>query len=114
MFKPSDKEGKKGITLDLHVLPAARKSEFAGLHGDRLKVKVAAKPQDGAANAALQKFIAQSFSVPVSSVHILSGHKGRLKTVFIASAQKSAADQLAQQSQFLALAQKLSNAVPDS
>ena len=114
MLKPAEKEGKKGITLDLQVTPAARKNEFAGLHGDRLKVKVAAKAQEGAANAALIKFVSESFSVPLACVQILSGHKGRMKTLFIASSKKSQSEQIAEQTQFLKLAQKLSSAGPDS
>ncbi len=61
MLKLANREGKKGITLDLKVTPAAKVDAFAGIRGDRLKVKVAAEAEDGAANAALLKFMAENF-----------------------------------------------------
>ena len=38
------------ITLTLHIQPGAKKTEFAGLHGDALKIRLAAPPVDGKAN----------------------------------------------------------------
>lgn len=35
------------ITLTLHIQPGAKKTEFAGLHGDALKIRLAAPPVDG-------------------------------------------------------------------
>ena len=43
------------ITLTLHIQPGAKKTEFAGLHGDALKIRLAAPPVDGKANEALIK-----------------------------------------------------------
>ncbi|MHB1301370.1 MAG: DUF167 domain-containing protein, partial [Burkholderiales bacterium] len=40
-----------GITLTLHVQPGAKKTEVAGLHGDALKIRLAAPPVEGKANA---------------------------------------------------------------
>ncbi len=114
MLKLAQKEGKKGITLDLKVSPGAKANSFAGIQGDRLKVKIAAKAQEGAANAALLKFIAGSFAVPVSCVQILSGKTGRLKTVFVFSASSREPDQDAAQKQLLSVARKIANADPGS
>jgi len=49
-----------------------------------LRVRVAAPPVDGAANAALVKLIAKSFGVPKSAVEIRSGQNAREKALFIA------------------------------
>ena len=46
------------IMLTLHIQPGARKTEFAGQHGDALKIRLAAPPVDGKANAALIAFVA--------------------------------------------------------
>jgi len=69
------------LMLDLHVQPGARKSEFAGLHGDRLKLRIQAPPVEGRANAALLRFIAQACGVPVSRVALEHGSGGRHKRV---------------------------------
>ena len=71
------------MTLELHVQPGASRTEFAGKHGDRLKVRLAAPPQDGKANAALIEFLAQYYGVPRRKVRITSGLKSRQKRVVI-------------------------------
>ena len=50
------------ITLTLHIQPGAKKTEFAGLHGDALKIRLAAPPVDGKANEALIKFVADTLA----------------------------------------------------
>ena len=71
------------MILDLHVQPGASRSEFAGQHGTRLKVRLAARAVDGKANAALIDFLAAHYGVPKRSVRILSGLKSRQKRVEI-------------------------------
>lgn len=51
-----------------------------------LKVQIAAPAQEGRGNAALLKFLAQEFHVPVSAVNILAGKTGRQKLVRITAA----------------------------
>lgn len=109
MFKRSDREGKKGITLDLKVTPGAHASEFAGVQAERLRAKVAAKAVEGAANQALVKLIASTFNVSQSNITLLSGKTGRLKTVFIA-ADRSKGNEQAEQERLAAIAQSLINA----
>jgi hypothetical protein len=69
--------------LDLHVQPGASRSEFAGRHGERIKLRLAAPAADGKANAALVEFLAGHYGVPRRSVRILSGLKSRRKRVAI-------------------------------
>jgi hypothetical protein len=69
------------VILELHVQPGAARSEFAGRHGDRIKVRLAARAVDGKANEALIDFLSEHFNVPKRSVHILSGLKSRQKRV---------------------------------
>lgn len=71
------------MILDLHVQPGASRSEFAGQHGTRLKVRLAARAVDGKANAALIDFLAAHYGVPKRSVRIVSGLKSRQKRVEI-------------------------------
>ena len=69
------------ITLTLHIQPGAKRSEVAGLHGDALKIRLAAPPIEGRANEALLKFIAELFEVPQRQVELLRGAQSRHKTV---------------------------------
>jgi hypothetical protein len=69
------------ITLSLHVQPGAKKSSLAGLHGDALKIRLAAPPIEGRANEALLKFIAALFRVPVRNVYLKQGEQSRHKRV---------------------------------
>ena len=61
--------------------PGAKKSEVSGVHGDALKVRIAAPPVEGKANAALIEFLAEAFGVPKRNVTITRGETGRRKTV---------------------------------
>ena len=71
------------LILDLHVQPGAKRSEFAGRHGERIKLRLAAPAVEGKANAALIEFLADYFGVPRRNVSIVSGHKSRAKRVAI-------------------------------
>jgi uncharacterized protein len=71
------------ILLSLHVQPNARRNEIAGLHGDALKVKVAAPAVDNRANAALIEFLSETLGVPKSAIAIRRGSRGRRKLVEI-------------------------------
>ena len=71
------------ITLTLHVQPGAKRSEVSGLHGEALKIKLAAPPIEGRANKALQKFIAELFAVPLRQVELKQGAQSRHKVVAI-------------------------------
>lgn len=73
----------QGYLLKLHVVPGARKTEVAGLHGDRLKIKVAAPPEKGRANEVLLEFLARSLKVPRQVVHLTSGATSRAKVVAV-------------------------------
>ena len=74
------------ITLTLHIQPGAKKTEFAGLHGDALKIRLAAPPVDGKANEALIKFIAETLRLPKSAVNLKSGQTSRRKVLEVCGA----------------------------
>ena len=71
------------VTLTLHVQPGAKRSEIAGLHGEALKIRLAAPPIEGRANEALLKYIAQLFDVPMRQVELRQGGQSRHKVVAI-------------------------------
>lgn len=73
--------GDGRITLTLHIQPGAKKTEFSGLHGDALKIRLAAPPVDGKANEALIRFIAEKLNLPKSAVNLKSGQISRHKVL---------------------------------
>ena len=69
------------IRIEIYVQPRASKTEIAGMHDGRIKVRLAAPPIDGAANAALIDFIATKLAIAKSRVRIVAGATGRRKVV---------------------------------
>jgi uncharacterized protein (TIGR00251 family) len=78
------RDGDDALLLVLHVQPGAKRSEVAGLHGDALKIRLAAPPIEGRANEALLRFVADSFRVPLRNVELRQGVQSRHKTVRVA------------------------------
>ena len=74
------------VILTLHIQPGAKKTEFAGLYGEALKIRLAAPPVDGKANAALIAFLAKTCGVPKASVELVSGDTSRSKRVRVSGA----------------------------
>jgi uncharacterized protein (TIGR00251 family) len=70
-----------GVTFAVRVTPRARKNEIVGAQGEALKVKLAAPPVEGAANAALCEFMADQLGVRKSTVTIIAGRTSRQKVV---------------------------------
>ena len=69
--------------LRLRVVPNARRSEIAGLHGEAIKVKVQAPAVEGKANEALRAFLAERLNIPARGVEIVGGEKSRDKLVAV-------------------------------
>lgn len=70
-----------GYLLMIHVQPGAKRSESAGLYGDRLKLRIAAPPVEGRANDALIEFIAARLGVARNKLRVLKGVQSRTKQV---------------------------------
>ena len=77
------RDGDDNLVLTLHIQTGAKRTEAIGLHGDALKIKLAASPIEGKANAALLKFLAKRFDVPLSQVVLKQGAKSRHKVIEI-------------------------------
>ena len=77
-----------GISIDCWIQPKASKSSFAGIHGNSLKIRIAAPPEDGKANSELCCFLGKSLGIPKSAVEIRSGTSSRRKIVFCHGASR--------------------------
>ncbi len=76
------------MNLRVRATPNARKSEVIGweedpLAGRVLRVRVAAPPADGKANAELRDFLAKTLDLPKSKVRLKKGDASRFKTLDI-------------------------------
>jgi hypothetical protein len=73
-----------GCVLDLSVQPNAKKTQADGLHDGALRVRLAAPPVDGKANAVLLAWLAAELRCPKRDVVLLRGDTSRRKQVQIA------------------------------
>jgi uncharacterized protein (TIGR00251 family) len=71
------------LLLTLHIQPGAKRTEWVGLHGDAMKIRLAAPPVEGRANECLLRFLADAFQVPLRQVTLRSGAASRQKRVAI-------------------------------
>lgn len=67
--------------VSIYVQPRASKTVVAGMHDGCVKIRLAAPPVDGAANAALVEFVAEQLGVAKSRVRIVSGTTSRRKVI---------------------------------
>jgi uncharacterized protein len=73
-----------GALVRLRVSPNTRATGLQGPHGDAaLKLRVAAPPVDGRANAEVERFVAERTGAAPSRVRVVRGLSGRDKTVFV-------------------------------
>ena len=79
-------DGGGRLTLILHVQPGAKRTEVIGVHDNALKIRLAAAPVEGAANAVLVAFLAEVFGVPQRQVVLKRGNRSRRKVIEIIQA----------------------------
>jgi uncharacterized protein len=65
------------------VTPRAGRSSIERLADGAIQIRVAAAPVDGAANAALLRFLAGVLEVPRSRLEIISGASSRRKRIAV-------------------------------
>jgi uncharacterized protein len=74
------------MRVQVWVQPGAKTTEAAGRHGGDPKIRVAAKPEDGKANAALCSFLASALGVGKTEIQVVSGQTSRRKLLEIPDA----------------------------
>jgi len=92
VIKANFKDGV--LVFQVSVVPRASRSEIVGSHNDMLRVRIAAPPVDGAANAELVRLIAKKLSLPRNAVEIQNGLTSRVKTVRVTGVEPNALDSL--------------------
>jgi uncharacterized protein (TIGR00251 family) len=78
------KRSPRPLRLNVKVIPKSSRNEIVEIQADgTCRVKVAAAPEKGKANAELCDFLAKEFGVPRSSVEVITGHTSHRKSVVI-------------------------------
>jgi len=80
------------LELNVHAQPGARRSEVQGVHGDAIKIRIKARPVDGAANQALLELLAEAMTVPRSRCALIAGETGRRKRVRVEGPDRAHAE----------------------
>lgn len=73
MIEPWARQIPSGWEIRVKVVPGSSRSRIAGVLGDRLKIQVAAPPEDGKANKAVIEVLAQWLGLAKSDVELVSG-----------------------------------------
>jgi uncharacterized protein (TIGR00251 family) len=81
MVKFSKRDG--AIIFNVRIVPNSSKSEIIGEFDGSLKIKIAAPPVDGAANAELIKVLAKKLGAAKSAIEIIGGQSSKNKQVKI-------------------------------
>ena len=74
---------ERPLSISVKAIPRATRDEIVGWFGDALRVRVAAPPQDGRANAALEALLAATLGLRKSAVRVAAGHGSARKRVEI-------------------------------
>jgi uncharacterized protein len=81
------------VKVLIRVSPGSRRRQVGGRYGDAeppvLIVRVTERAVDGRANEAAQLAVAEALGVPRSNVRLLSGGRGRLKTLDVTGADEA-------------------------
>ncbi len=83
-----------GMYLFVKIIPKAHKSEIIGWENDRLKIRIAAIPENGLANAELIRFLSSMLGIAKSQVILVQGEKSRLKKMLIKGVKEVDYDKL--------------------
>ncbi len=79
-------------TLNVKVVPGAKKNRVAGRYGDGVKVQVSAPPEGGKANAAVIEVLAASLGVKANQVQVIRGHTQPRKVVEVTGVDAAVLD----------------------
>jgi uncharacterized protein len=80
-------DGEDAVLLSVHAQPGAGRTEVVGRHGDAVKVRVAAPPEQGRANDAIVTLLADRFGLPTTSVTLTVGATSRSKRFRLAGVE---------------------------
>lgn len=94
MLNFSYNEKTKTGLIQLKVKASARENTILGVTNDNemLKIAIKAPPEDGKANIAIIKMLADIWNLRQNQLQIIKGHKNNIKTLAIEDIEKEELD----------------------
>ena len=89
--EPCIRPAPGGCVITVWAVPGASRSGIAGMHGDALRVRVTAPPEDGAANRDIVRVLASVLGVRPRDVVLEAGAVSRRKRVRVQGLEPAAA-----------------------
>jgi uncharacterized protein (TIGR00251 family) len=83
LAKKAFREVPGGVELRVWGKLTVARSEIVGLHGEALKIRIAAPAGEGRANETLVEFLADFLGLSRSQISIIRGEKTREKVLFL-------------------------------
>ena len=74
----------EGTVVAVVAVPRSGVTAIDRVEGDAIRIRLAAPPVDGAANAALLRLLADVLAVPRSGLRVVAGETARRKRVLVA------------------------------
>lgn len=81
------------VLISVKAVPGAKRDQVAGRLGERLKVRVAAPPEGGKANAAICALLAAELGVKARDVEVVKGGASPEKTIRVVGVTAAAVAQ---------------------
>jgi uncharacterized protein YggU (UPF0235/DUF167 family) len=78
---PAIEDGPTGATLSFRAVPRASRTQLLRGEEGGFRLRVAAPPVDGEANAEMQRYFAKLLGVAKSRIELLAGQSGRQKRI---------------------------------
>lgn len=69
--------------MQVKITPGSSRTKLLGLHGQSLKIAIAAPPEKGKANAALIAFLSEITDLPKQKITLTSGETNPEKTLVL-------------------------------
>jgi len=82
------------LEISVRAQPGARSTEVRGAHGEAIRIRIAARAIEGAANEALLQLLAEAFQVPRRRCVLVSGETSRQKRVRIEAPERAHAERV--------------------
>ncbi len=77
------KEDARGVSLRVRIQPGASRDEIMGEAEGVLRIRLTARPVEGAANRQCIKFLAKRLHIAKSRITILRGEHAREKVLYL-------------------------------